>query len=517
LKTRATTTSCFTILVVALAIVVSLFWNTAPSRPFFYDEADYMYAGTRGLLDNYLDRPSLSLVEFVRKGLELAHDKNHRSDMSRYVRSTGDITFYRHYHGPVYALWIALVHAAGVHNEATYRASGLILHTITTLLIFWCFRSLFPEYSVFAAGAAALTFLMNRTALVSSTTVTQHVMFTLVGAVTLFLIAQFFRTGERVWWYAGAATLGIAFATVESSFILVATIILLLAMRAPQIGWKAAWQLFLRGIAAFIAAVLIVWPKGVLQLGALKGYLYLAYMALSRKTFTPIGPVQLWFFKLTAYPEEFVIPIAALLASIIFWKKLANRQAILPFVVYSWMFIVATIFITLPYTYYHASLLMSLAVVVGAMFGELWRRPILARVSASLVLLASLVFMTVRYYGETTEVRSDQDPRRNLLAYLGTHQTKNTYVPFILVPTLHFYRPEQNTSGYDPAASPTDLANSLLASGTNSELLCEQGLCAAVGKQIRTSQPVLVMGPDQDLGQGPLYSLVVENGGALSR
>lgn len=91
-----------------MSVVVIAFWRTASPRPFFYDEADYMYAGTRGFLDNYLDRPSLSLPEFIRKGRELARDRSERANMSQYVRASGDITFYRHYHGPMYAYWIAL-------------------------------------------------------------------------------------------------------------------------------------------------------------------------------------------------------------------------------------------------------------------------------------------------------------------------------------------------------------------------------------------------------------------------
>src|SRR5215831_9948021 len=107
----------FGILLVVLAVIVPHFASATSPTPFAYDEADYMYAGTRGLLANYLDRPSQSLPDFIRKGLELARDQEQRLGMSEYIRSTGDITFYRHFHGPMYAYWVAACKAMGVDSE----------------------------------------------------------------------------------------------------------------------------------------------------------------------------------------------------------------------------------------------------------------------------------------------------------------------------------------------------------------------------------------------------------------
>src|SRR5690348_9525661 len=89
-----------------MAIIGVLFARTTPDHPFSYDEADYMYAGTRGIAANYLDSPSLSLFEFLRKGRELSANPGQGRSMSEYVRASGDITFYRHYHGPMYAYWL---------------------------------------------------------------------------------------------------------------------------------------------------------------------------------------------------------------------------------------------------------------------------------------------------------------------------------------------------------------------------------------------------------------------------
>src|ERR1019366_1748902 len=230
----------FVVLALATALVVGVFWQTTSARPFFYDEADYVYAGTRGFVNNYLDRPSLSTVEFILQGLSLARDKSQNSSKSKLIRSAGDITFYRHYHGPMYAYWIALCQAAGCRDASDYRASGLLIHALVTGLIFWFFRIAFPEYPPVAAFAAALTFLLNRTALVAATGITQHVMFGLMAALTLFPLSLFCRTGERRFWYLTAAALGLAFATVETSFILVAAVIFVLGLNGARTGWKPA-------------------------------------------------------------------------------------------------------------------------------------------------------------------------------------------------------------------------------------------------------------------------------------
>jgi len=510
-KIRASSV-CALLLVVTIGIVVSLFRQTASSHPFFYDEADYMYAGTRGFVDNYLDRPSLSTVEFIRKGLELSRDRSQRSNMSQFVRSSGDITFYRHYHGPVYAYWIALGQALGLHDESSYRASGLVIHALVTFLIFLYFRKAFPEYSPFAALAAALAFLTDRTALVSATNVTQHVMFGLTACLTLFPLALFCRTGNRGFWYLTAVALGISFSTVETSFVLVAAVLIVLGLIGLREGWKPVGLLFLKGLPVFLCTILLIWPKGIVALGALKGYVYLGYIALVKKTFTPMSPFALWSFKVRVYPEEFVIPALALVAATLGWKRLAARMAILPYLVYTWTFLAVTLVVTAPYTYYHDSLLMSSSVIVGVAFGELWRRSTGIRIAAAAILLLSLGVMNARYYRETREVEAAPDSRLALLNYIRRDTRMALYVPYVLVPTLHYYKPQLTAVGYDTNWSAADVASALKAAGEGAELLCEQNLCLDVARQLKTTPLAPVMAPDKELNQGPLYSVTVDTG-----
>jgi hypothetical protein len=133
------------ILAAACVLAMAIYFPLGFNHPFAYDEADYMWAGQRGWAANYLDRDGVPFPEFVRKGLELSKDPSRRTSFSQYIRSTGDIGMYRHYHGPVYAYWLGLLFAAGVQREEVFRASGLLLQLLTALLAYVACRRAFPS------------------------------------------------------------------------------------------------------------------------------------------------------------------------------------------------------------------------------------------------------------------------------------------------------------------------------------------------------------------------------------
>src|SRR2546422_836314 len=135
----------FAVLLPLMAVIAFAFAHTCSNQPFAYDEADYMYAGSRGFLANYLDQPSLSLPEFIRRGMELSKNRGLGVEMSQYVRASGDIAFYRHYHGPIYTYWLALMHKAGLSSASEFRASGLVFHLLSTTLVFWMCVLAFPS------------------------------------------------------------------------------------------------------------------------------------------------------------------------------------------------------------------------------------------------------------------------------------------------------------------------------------------------------------------------------------
>jgi Dolichyl-phosphate-mannose-protein mannosyltransferase len=465
------------LLVGAVAVLCWRFGIWSSPAPFAYDESDYMYAGTQGFVANALDRGAISLPEYVSKGLELARDKTLRASMSQYVRSAGDISFYRHYHGPVYAYWITLWHALGVTSEASYRATGLILHAVGALAIFWLFLRVFPDLPASGAFIAALMFAMNRTTLTTAVTITQHIAFELLAILTLFAMALFLRTGNRRWWDATAALAAASFASVEISAVLIAAIVLTLILFRWKEGWKPLAALLGRGIAWFLVTVLVIWPAGILKLNALKGYAYLAYMAVIRKTFSPISAGQLWGFKLKTYPYEFILPLLALVIALAVFRKLKYRAETAPFLIYTCLFFAVTLKVTLPYTYYHGSLLASAAVVTGVLCGELWRRTgPWPRWAALAAVVGSLLWMDVSYYAEAKQDFSSPSATADVLAYLNRIPAEKLFVPFFYLPALHYYRPEIATVGYDTDWTVQRLADDSLAAAPM-ELMCLEQVC----------------------------------------
>src|SRR5437867_4060051 len=153
-----------------------------------------------------------------------------------------------------------------------FRASGLVFHLLSTTLVFWMCVLAFPSLPRMTGFVTALVFLMNRTALVSSTFITQHAVFTLLAGTTLFLMAQFCRNLDVRFWYASMAALGIAFSTVETSFVLAGAVVATFLVAVREKGLRRTVILLFQGLAAFAAGMVLVWPKGLLQLGFLKGY-----------------------------------------------------------------------------------------------------------------------------------------------------------------------------------------------------------------------------------------------------
>jgi len=478
----------FAVLVVILAVLCTLFAGTASNTPYSYDEADYMYAGDQGFAANYLDRNALPLTTFIKKGLELAHDKTLARSTSDYVRSSGDLSFYRHYHGPVYAFWIALWHGVGLQGSAGYRATGLIVHALGAMAIFWLFLAAFPDLPAVAALIAALMFAMNRTALLTATMISQHLAYLFLACLGLFAAAMYLRTREMRYWYATAALLAICFDTVEISLVLIAAVVLSVIVLDWSAGWRKILLLFGKGAAIFVGVMAIVWPPGVFELNALKGYASLAYLAIARKYFTPISPRQLWLQKLETYPLEFVLPLALAIVAVAYWRRLTNRRAVTPFLMYSCLLFGASLVVTIPKDYYLSSLMLSLAIVAGVVFGEFSKEASATlRALSVAVIFLSLAALDAGYYRDTVrQLSAAPTLEAEALQYLDTHPpaAMRLVAPLLIVPTLHYYRPSSQIVSYDPDAS-LDRLTETSPSILDADVFCPESIC----RQIETRWP----------------------------
>jgi hypothetical protein len=500
-------------LLALMAAVAIAFGRTAGNHPFAYDEADYMYAATRGLAANYLDNPSMSLVEFIRKGLELTNDPGQVRSMSDYVRGSGDITFYRHYHGPMYAYWLGLGKLAGLETPAAFRASGLAIHLAGAALVFWLTPLVFPAVPRIGAFVGAVVFLLNRTSVYTATAITQHVLFVTWTAVALFLMARFCRDFDRRYWYGSMAAVGLALATVETAAVLAAAVVVTFVIAARPLGIRTLLSLGGKGLLAMLAALLVVWPKGVLELGAVKGYLYLGYMAVGRKTLIPNTPLELWAGRFLTYPYEFAPLALALIAALLLWRTHPHRRELTPFFIYAGGFTFATMIVTIPFTHYYPSLMITLSVIAGVAFGQIWRRwGRVAAAASGAALAASLVWMVSAYYAEARLWQRTPPVTVGALEHISAagSEGKTWYIPALLTPTVHFHRPYAITIAYE-SFTPQSLADALTKQGDAAELLCAPQVCEAVRKQLRSEASMKPIAQPA-YGVDGLFALTVKQG-----
>src|SRR5205085_3635148 len=137
---------------------------------------------------------------------------------------------------------------------------------------------------------------------------------------------------------------------------------------------------------------------------------------------------------------------------------------------------------TAPFTHYHVSLLMAAAVIVGVMFGELWRRGGLAiRAAAITAVVVPLIFLDTEYYREGRQADAVPSTAAGVLGHVQNTSTSGTLlVPYVLVPTLHYYRPELTAIGYDSDWNLARLVDTAQAHTGNVELLCAESVCRGV-------------------------------------
>jgi hypothetical protein len=95
--------------------------------PFEYEEADYAFDAHLGGAANYTDSPTLPLINFIRQGLERGRSADARSGLSESIRSSNDVIFYRHWHGPLYfyglMLGSGLLHMMSTQSESSHSRS----------------------------------------------------------------------------------------------------------------------------------------------------------------------------------------------------------------------------------------------------------------------------------------------------------------------------------------------------------------------------------------------------------
>jgi hypothetical protein len=439
------------ILILVALLLFLMIRNVAPD-PYIYDEADYMYAASLGIGANYTDSPTLPAADFVRTGLSRGKDPAERQGLSEQIRASNDVVFYRHWHGPLYLYALLPVSRLALTERQT-RGVMLAIPAMTLMLIYCGCLWLIPgRAGTFAALVGSVLFVSG-SAVAESTELAPHHLFAFLSVAFLFLVLKFLATGGRTYWYGAAVAAGLAFCTLEVAFVLIGTLAICgyLERRKLRPGWRSAGT----SLAFFAGTVLIVWPAALYKLSFVKGYLFMAYLGLLRKSpWGNEGFLDVWRHRLLDSPLEWGAIAVSLY--LFFRNGQDSKRQAYPILIYILLMLLGTARVTTSSTRY--SLLFMPALDIFAAFTL---TPFLLAWPARKLSVALILFGALLGIGEYREFTRNRNPDPRppaILNYIRENQLENAtlLVPQLDLPMIHFYFPRMHLHGYagaDPGVS----------------------------------------------------------------
>ena len=429
------------VLALLLAAFAALAGRQVSDSPWAYDEADYMFAASRGLWANLTDTPTLTIAEFAHLGFTRGLEHGSRADLSERIRTGNDIVFYRHWHGPLYFYWlIAISHFTS--DEQTIRALGLIFPALGALLIYWACLRLAGS----PAAILATALYLSSDAVVRSSELAPHQLFALCSLAALFLLASMMKTGERRWWYGAVVCCALAACTLEVAFVTVITAMICGHLKRRELS--ADLPFALKSIALFLGTLLVVWPAALLKLSIVKAYAFMAWLALFRAHAwgTNLGVWQVWLKRLETAPFEWMLVVIG--AIIFLGMPAAERRTLLPFALFGVLMVAAVFRVNGDAARYTLPFLPALDVLAGTTLG--WYLASMSRTrGAAITAILCLALFCGRAYESRSRPGTDFHAEE-MLAWMRDHNLERSRVlaPQGDLPTLHYYFPNAVITGY---------------------------------------------------------------------
>jgi len=436
------------IVLVFVALLMILAWRVALDSPYAYDEADYMYATKLGPLANFTDTPTMPIVEFLRTGLERGKDSRQASQLSEMIRGANDVVFYRHWHGPLYSYWLLLTSHFGL-DEHRMRLFTLAFPICSLLVIYLGCIWIFGEAQGTLAAVFASALFVWSVPTVRSTELAPHQAFVCCFLVCLILLSKTVATGSRLYFYWAVVAAALCCGLLEVGFVAVATVILCGYFERRSLRPDRAFGI--RSLLAFLATVLVIWPGAIMKLSFVKGYLFMAFLAIFRKSpWGPEGFIGTWEKRFSSSPVEWLV----IGVSLLIWKfsrRLeGTRRTLYPFLVYAALMLVATLRVTTATPRYALLFEPALDVLAGcvlALYFVKFTRPATAHAVAAVL---GLILFTETWVNLKRHPVVPDSRLPSLLAYVRENHLENgrMLVPQADVPTLHYYFPNSHLRGY---------------------------------------------------------------------
>lgn len=430
------------------ALLAILACRVALDSPYVYDEADYMYATGLGLVANYTDTPTMPIVEFLRTGLSRGKDSRQSSQLSELIRGANDVVFYRHWHGPLYFYWLMPTSHLGL-DEHRMRLLTLAFPICSLLVIYLGCVWVFGETQGTLAAVLGSALFVWSVPTVRSTELAPHQAFACCFLACLVLLSKTVATGKRLYFYGAVVAAALSCCLLEVGFVAVATVILCGYLERRSL--RADRGFAIRSLLAFVATVLVIWPGAIVKLSFVKGYLFMAYLALFRKSaWGPEGLVETWEKRILSSPVEWLVIGLSLLIWIFSRRLEGTRRVLYPFLVYGALMLAATMRVTTGSPRYALPFQPALDVLAGCILAAYLIRLTRPATAYALAAVLGLVLFTETWVNLKRHPVVPDSRLPALLVYVREHHLDSSrmLVPQADVPTLHYYFPKSHLRGY---------------------------------------------------------------------
>ncbi len=438
------------LLAVIFAVAALLVHNKVATVPWGYDEADYMFAASLGIGNNWHDSGTMPISQFVSTGRRQGTDPQQRAALSALARNSDDPLVYRHWHGPLYFFYLAAVSKLHLEEHGTRICSFAFVALTALLMYFGSLRILGGTEGQIAAILSSALFLWSPVTLQISE-LAPHMLFVLIYiSLLLFLTKAASGAGKR-YYYAAVCCAALAFCTLEVAFVE----ILLVGIFAWRYRAKLGPHLIRNSVGVFLGTVLVVWPTAFLKLSFVKAYLVMAYLAVFRKgAWGNVTFSETWLDRFETSPAEWCLLSIAL---IVFFapgklrmpERYRNGATI--FLVFSGLMILANIKVYTDITRYVTVFFAALELFTG------W---VIARVLAHIArpwlrygaLAAICAILVVNAHYGLSGFMTQEDPQVGdmLRAIRKNGVAEKTLVaPRGFLPIFHYYFPHMRIIGYD--------------------------------------------------------------------
>ena len=407
-----------------------------------------MYAASKGFSANYLDQGAIPVSAFLKQGVAGLKASNW-SALSEYIRSSGDITFYRHYHGPLqfYALLVVMSIAGKV--EKSIRLLGLASLLFCAAASYIGLLSTTRRHGALAGCLCALFMLVSPTDVETAMWLTPHTLYTAMAIVTLFFLAKLSEANNTRYLYASVVALAVAFTAIEYAALLFMTLGAVVWVRRKdlfdRLSTQQAWLVIGKCALLFLLTIVIIWPGGIFKLTLLKDYLFFLYFTVVRSpvAYGSGSLAHVWWIRLQSSPLEFAMVVICVAVFIKTSVRDRSLRFLFPFAIYALLVFGTTVRNRSLSSNYISSLFPPLYVISAVVITRMLdKHRQAAYVTFAVVICSSAITGYLFSYAPLSRLRPD--PVANgvvdVLDRAAAHNQR-IVVPHDYLPTAHYYFP----------------------------------------------------------------------------